>query len=171
MTHLDGKPPIGWKRSATNNTRPNEVTSKIIAGLSSMSAVAGAQTNAPVRSLMKATDAAQRMTADQARETEAYTLGVQTVLWGMQWVKAGQTLRAMSSLALAAQLGMQDVSTAGINVWTHYQSLLTHKDRIWKFASATSRRLGHGRWSEKGRGLPTAIRSRIFSAARLSQVA
>ena len=83
-----------------------------------------------MRSLIKATDAAQRMTADHAREAEGYTLGVQAVHWGMQWVKAGQTLRAMSSPALAARLGAQDVSTAGINVWTHHQSLLTHNDRL-----------------------------------------
>lgn len=89
-----------------------------------------AQTNTPVRSLMKAMDAAQRMTADHAWEAEGYTLGVQAVHWGMQWVKAGQTLRAMSSPALAARLGSQDVSTAGINVWTHHQSLLTHNDRL-----------------------------------------
>jgi hypothetical protein len=89
-----------------------------------------AQTNTPVRSLMRATDAAQRMTADHAREAEGYTLGVQAVHWGMQWVKAGQTLRAMSSPALAARLGSQDVSTAGINVWTHHQSLLTYNDRL-----------------------------------------
>jgi hypothetical protein len=84
----------------------------------------------PVQSLLKATDAAERMTADQAREAEAYTLGVQTVLWGMQWIKAGQTMRAVSSPALAARVGVQDVSTVGINVWTHYKALLTHKDRF-----------------------------------------
>ena len=33
------------------------------------------------------------MTDEQARETEAYTLSVPTVLWGMQWVKAGAGLR------------------------------------------------------------------------------
>ena len=46
-----------------------------------------------IPSLLKPADAVARMNAEQARETEAYTLGVQTVLWGMQWVKAGQTLR------------------------------------------------------------------------------
>ena len=40
-----------------------------------------------------AADAFGRMSAEQAREAEAYSLGVQTVLWGMQWVKAGAGLR------------------------------------------------------------------------------
>ena len=44
-------------------------------------------------SLIKPADAVALMDAEQARQTEAYTLGVQTVLWGMQWVKVGQTLR------------------------------------------------------------------------------
>jgi hypothetical protein len=34
-----------------------------------------------------------RLNGEQVRETEAYTLGVQAVLWGMQWVKAGQAFR------------------------------------------------------------------------------
>jgi hypothetical protein len=46
-----------------------------------------------IPSLIKPADAVARMDAEQARETEAYTLGVQAVLWGMQWVKVGQTLR------------------------------------------------------------------------------
>ena len=51
----------------------------------------------PVPSLMKPAEAAARMEAEQARELEAYTLGVQTVIWGMQRVKAGQTLRNFSA--------------------------------------------------------------------------
>ncbi|MFH1027171.1 MAG: hypothetical protein V1791_04130 [Pseudomonadota bacterium] len=41
------------------------------------------------RSLIRPADAFARMSAEQAREIEAYTLGVQTVNWGMQFVKAG----------------------------------------------------------------------------------
>jgi hypothetical protein len=79
---------------------------------------------------MKATDAAKRMTADQAREADAYTLGVQAVLWGMQWVKAGQTLRAASSPTLAARLGMPDPTALGINVWHHNEALLNADARF-----------------------------------------
>jgi hypothetical protein len=82
-----------------------------------------------VPSLLTAAEAVARMSADQARETEAYTLGVQTVLWGMQWVKAGQTLRAASSPALGARLGSPDPTALGINVWHHNQALLTHEAR------------------------------------------
>ena len=60
------------------------------------SAIAQEQKGA-IPSLMKPADAAARMDAEQARETEAYTLGVQTVLWGMQWVKGGQTLRVAAA--------------------------------------------------------------------------
>ena len=52
-------------------------------------------------SLLKPADAVARMDAEQARQTEAYTLGVQTVLWGMQWVKAGQSLRVCRGAATA----------------------------------------------------------------------
>jgi hypothetical protein len=39
--------------------------------------------------LLSPAEATARLTAEEARQTEAYTLGVQTVLWSMQWVKAG----------------------------------------------------------------------------------
>ncbi|WP_456636746.1 DUF1254 domain-containing protein [Bradyrhizobium sp. USDA 10063] len=71
------------------------------------------------------------MSAEQARETEAYALGVQTVLWGMQWVKAGQVLRGGSSpLPPGATRNPIDPSPHGINVWGHAQALLTHELRI-----------------------------------------
>jgi hypothetical protein len=82
-----------------------------------------------VHSLIRPVEAVAHMSSDQARETEAYTLGVQTVLWGMQWVKAGQILRAMSSPALGARLGVPDPTALGINVWAHNQTLVTHEFR------------------------------------------
>jgi len=90
---------------------------------------ASAQNKEPARSLIKPADAVAHMSLDQARETEAYTLGVQAVLWSMQWVKAGQTLRAMSSPALSARLGAPDPTALGINVWAHSQTLMTHEIR------------------------------------------
>lgn len=84
----------------------------------------------PVPSLIKPADAAARLSADQAPEMEAYTLGIQAVLWGMQWVKAGQTMRAASSPTLGARLGMPNPAALGINLWHHYQTLLTHEARF-----------------------------------------
>jgi hypothetical protein len=84
----------------------------------------------PVPSLITPADAAGRISADQAREAEAYTLGVQAVLWGMQWVKAGQTLRTISSPSMGARSGFSDPDTLGINVWHHERALLTDEARF-----------------------------------------
>ncbi len=82
-------------------------------------------------SLIKPAEAAARLAAEQAKETDAYTLGVQTVLWGMQWVKARQTLRTLSSpLAAGSSRNPIDSSPHGINVWGHARTLLTHEMRI-----------------------------------------
>jgi len=71
------------------------------------------------------------MTAEQAKETDAYTLGVQTVLWGMQWVKAGQTMRSSTSpLPPGLSRNPIDPAAHGINVWGHARALVTHEMRI-----------------------------------------
>jgi hypothetical protein len=65
------------------------------------------------------------MSAEQVRETEAYTLGVQAVLWGMQWVKAGQTFRMVSRPLPSGQAPSPfDNNPHGINIWGHAQKLL-----------------------------------------------
>jgi hypothetical protein len=65
------------------------------------------------------------MDADQVRETEAYTLGVQAVLWGMQWVKAGQAFRLFSRpLPVGEARSPYDQNPHGINIWGHAQKLL-----------------------------------------------
>jgi hypothetical protein len=80
---------------------------------------------------MKPADAAARMEAEQARELEAYTLGVQTVIWGMQRVKAGQTLRNFAApLPAGASALPFDPSAHGINAWGHARSLITHELRV-----------------------------------------
>jgi hypothetical protein len=62
---------------------------------------------------------------------EAYTVGVQTVIWGMQWVKAGQTMRVFSApLPQGKATNLVDPRPHGINVWGHAQALLTHELRI-----------------------------------------
>ena len=85
----------------------------------------------PAESLIKPADAVARMDAERARETEAYTLGVQTVLWGMQWVKAGQTMRRVAAPLPQGTAGIPvDPSPHGINVWGHAAALLTHELRV-----------------------------------------
>jgi len=82
-------------------------------------------------SLIKPADAVALMDAEQARQTEAYTLGVQTVLWGMQWVKVGQTMRVGAApLPQETKRNPVDPSPHGINVWGHAQALATHELRI-----------------------------------------
>jgi hypothetical protein len=79
----------------------------------------------PTPSLMKALDAFARMSPEQARETEAYTLGVQAVLWGMQWVKAGQAFRMFTRpLPTGQARSPYDNNPHGIDIWGHAQKLL-----------------------------------------------
>jgi len=85
----------------------------------------------PLPSLMKAPEAFARMSSEQVRETEAYTLGVQAVVWGMQWVKAGQAFRMMSRPLPAGQKrSPYDTNPHGINVWGHAQKLLNADFRV-----------------------------------------
>jgi hypothetical protein len=99
--------------------------------LPAITAIAQGVGASPTPSLIKPAEAAARMTAEQAKETDAYTLGVQTVLWGMQWVKAGQTLRSLTSpIAPGSSRNPIDPTPHGINVWGHARALLTHEMRI-----------------------------------------
>ena len=75
--------------------------------------------------LIPAAEAYDRLTSEEVAEVEAYTLGVQTVLWGMQWVKAGKTLRVSSAALPEGKPRLAvDPSSHGINVWGHAQALL-----------------------------------------------
>jgi hypothetical protein len=86
-------------------------------------------TTAPA--IMKAPEAFARLSADQTRETEAYTLGVQTVLWGMQWVKGSEAFRMFTApLANDAKRSSYDTNPHATNVWGHAQKLLTAEFRI-----------------------------------------
>jgi hypothetical protein len=81
--------------------------------------------------LLKPAEANARMSAEQARETEAYTLGVQTVIWGMQWVKAGVALRSWGTpLPEGVERLAIDPVAHGYNVWGHAKELLTHELKI-----------------------------------------
>jgi hypothetical protein len=82
--------------------------------------------NAAVPALIKPADAFARMDAGQAREVEAYTLGVQAVIWSMQWVKGGQVMHSASApLPQGTKPNAVDPTPHGINVWGHAQALLT----------------------------------------------
>lgn len=76
-------------------------------------------------------DAFSRMGEDQAAELRAYVLGVQAVIWGMQWVKAGRTLRGFAApLPPGTQQSPVDPQPHGINVWGHARAMLTDKVRL-----------------------------------------
>jgi hypothetical protein len=79
--------------------------------------------------LMPEADAYARMNGEQARETWAYTLGVQAAIWGMQWVKAAQLCRALSApLPAGERPSPLDARPHGVNVWGHARALPTVED-------------------------------------------
>jgi hypothetical protein len=81
-------------------------------------------------SLMPEADAYARMNGEQARETWAYTLGVQAAIWGMQWVKAAQLCRALSApLPAGERPGPLDARPHGVNTWGHARALPTLESR------------------------------------------
>jgi len=80
----------------------------------------------PSSAFVKAPEAFARMSEDQARETEAYTLGVQAVVWSTQWVKAGESFRLFTrALPAGTPRSAFDSLPHGVNVWGHAQKLLT----------------------------------------------
>jgi hypothetical protein len=80
--------------------------------------------------LMRATDAAARMDADPARETSAYSLGIQAVQWGMQWVKGWLVFHAMTApLPEGTERAAGDSFPHGVNVWGHARALMTPEFR------------------------------------------
>lgn len=73
----------------------------------------------------------ERMTDADVRETEAYTLGVQTVLWGTQFVKAGAGLRKFAQpLPAGIAKPAIDPQAHAYNTWGHAKALLTHEIRL-----------------------------------------
>ena len=93
------------------------------AGMFAFSVLTQAQNVDAPSSIMRPPEAFARMSPEQVRETEAYTLGVQAVLWGMQWVKANEMFRMMSRPLPAGQARSPfDNNPHGINIWGHAQS-------------------------------------------------
>jgi hypothetical protein len=87
--------------------------------------------NAPKPALLPATDAYARMPADAAAETLTYVLGVQAVIWGVHWVKAGESFRSMTApLPEGQPRSPFDPDPHGVNVWGHATKLLTADFRI-----------------------------------------
>jgi hypothetical protein len=71
------------------------------------------------------------MDEDQADELRAYVLGVQAVIWEMQWVKAGRGLRGFAAAPPAGtERSPADPQPHGINVWGHARAMLTDKVRL-----------------------------------------
>ena len=86
---------------------------------------------AEAATLMAPEEAFARLEQDQADELKAYVFGVQAVIWGMQWVKAGRVLRQSSApLPPGADRSPVDPRAHGINVWGHARALLTEKLRL-----------------------------------------
>ena len=80
--------------------------------------------------LIRATDAAKRMDADAANETAAYSLGIQAVQWGMQWVKGGLVFHAMSApLPDGVDRPAFDPFPHAVNTWGHARALITPRFR------------------------------------------
>jgi hypothetical protein len=76
-------------------------------------------------------EAFSRMEEDRADELRAYVLGVQAVIWGMQWVKAGGGLRSVADpLPAGTERSPVDPQPHGINVWGHARAMLTDRMRL-----------------------------------------
>jgi hypothetical protein len=85
----------------------------------------------PPKALLEGTKAYERMSDEQVREVEAYTLGVQAVLWGMQWVKGGEAFRLFTApLPNGTERSPYDSNPHATNVWGHAQKLLTAEFRV-----------------------------------------
>src|SRR5262245_57654803 len=90
-----------WPGSNKNGDRNTRMKMKTIAGLVAIAllgctAASRAAETTAVPMLIKPAQALDRMSPEQAREAQAYSLGVQTVLWGMQWVKASRAMYGMA---------------------------------------------------------------------------
>src|SRR5262245_32774218 len=101
-----------------------------LAAFAASASVWAQQASPQPASMMKASDAVARMSREQAQEAEAYTLGVQAVLWGMQWVKAGQSFRLFSRpLPAGQQRSPYDPLPHAVNIWGQAQKLLNADTR------------------------------------------
>lgn len=85
---------------------------------------------------MEPDQAFRRMTDEQAAELDAYVLGVQAVVWGMQWVKGAQAMHTSSApLPAGTARSPVDPQAHGINVWGHAQARLTDEIRLMETAN------------------------------------
>lgn len=86
---------------------------------------------AEAATLMRPEDAFARMGHDQVDELKAYVLGVQAVIWGMQWVKANWVMHEASApLPSGTTPSPVDPRPHGVNVWGHPRRLLTDRVRL-----------------------------------------
>lgn len=88
-------------------------------------------TKSPASAFMRAPDAIARMDEARALGTHAYTLGVQAVLWGLQWVKAAESLRMCSApLPQGCERSPYDPLPHAVGVWGHARKLLNANTRL-----------------------------------------
>ncbi len=81
--------------------------------------------------LLRQDDAYARMTPEKALELEAYSLGIQSLNWGMQWIKAGAGLRHMAApLPDGEEQNPADPMPHVYNVFGHAQVPITPEVRI-----------------------------------------
>ncbi len=80
---------------------------------------------------LTADEATANMTEEHAREAAAYSLGIQTVLWGNQYVKASAALRSMAApLPEDKTKSPVDPYPHAYNVFGHARATLTHEIRL-----------------------------------------
>jgi len=99
-----------------------------VAALSTSAVYAQAERTSPFLTTAEAT---ANMTEEQAREAAAYTLGVQAVLWGNQYVKASVALRSMAAPLPEGKTRFPiDPYPHAYNVFGHARAPLTHEIRL-----------------------------------------
>ena len=74
--------------------------------------------------------AVDNMTEEEALEAGAYALGVQTMLWGYQYVRAAATLRLLATpLPEGQERHPADYAAHAYHVWGHARAPYTHEIR------------------------------------------
>ena len=74
--------------------------------------------------------AVDNMTEEEALEAEAYALGVQTMLWGYQYVRAAATMRFVATpLPEGQERNPADYAPHAYHVWGHARVPYTHEIR------------------------------------------
>ena len=85
----------------------------------------------PKSAFLRAPEAIGRLSHEQAAETFAYTLGVQAVLWGTQWVKAAEAFAMFTKpLPTGKEHSPYDPAPHAVNTWGNARKLLNADTRL-----------------------------------------